>query len=95
MVDSASARFCWIVDIHRLLHVGGISGKKLFLWQLHLAVLFAGTSRGFTAQLVWTETGMVACVASVLAGASYPLGSGRFPAHLLLLPWRVLQSLLG
>ena len=32
-------------------------GQELFLWQLRLAVLFAGTVWRFAAQLVWTETG--------------------------------------
>src|SRR6266481_399149 len=43
LVDPAAARFYRIVDFHRLLHVGGVSGKRLFLRQLHLAVLFART----------------------------------------------------
>ena len=34
-------------------------------------------------------------VAAVLAGAADPLGAGRIPLHLLLLPRRVLQGLLG
>ena len=54
LVDAAAARFYRIVDFYRLFHVGGISGKRLFLWQLHLAVLLAGNLRRFAAQLVWT-----------------------------------------
>ena len=41
LVDPSVARFYRIIDFHRLFHVGGISGTKLFLWQLRLAVLFA------------------------------------------------------
>src|SRR4029450_1130056 len=60
LVDPPAARFCRIIDFYRLLHVGGVPGKRLFLRQLCLAVLFAGTVRRFAAQLVWTETGLVA-----------------------------------
>jgi hypothetical protein len=41
-VDTAAARFYRIIDFHRVIHVGGVSGKRLFHWQLHLAALFAG-----------------------------------------------------
>src|SRR6266446_6385385 len=95
LVDPAAARFHRIIDIHRLLHMGRVSGKKLFLRQLCLAVLFAGTVRRFAVQLVWAETGLVAAVASIFAGAFYSLGTGWLPAHLLLLSWRLLQSVLG
>src|SRR5436190_13379492 len=95
LVDPAAARFHRIIDFHRLLDVGGVSGKRLFLRQLCLAVLFAGTVRQFPAQLVWAETGLVASVASIFAGAFYSLGTGWLPAHLLLLSWRLLQSVLG
>src|SRR4051794_38699750 len=43
LVDPTAARIYRIVDFHRLFHVGGFSGKKLFLRQLRLAVLFART----------------------------------------------------
>src|SRR5262249_5687597 len=43
LVGPAAPRFCRIIDFHRLLHVGVVSGKRLFLRQLRLAVLFAGT----------------------------------------------------
>src|SRR4030095_15700904 len=95
LVDTAAARFYRIIDFHRLLHLGGVSGKRLFLRQLRFAILFAGTIRRFAAQLVWAETGLVAAVASILAGAFYPLGTRWLPAHLLLLSWRLLQSVLG
>src|SRR6266705_5018724 len=95
LVDPAAARFHRIVDFYRLLNVGGVSGKRLFLRQLRFAVLFAGTIRRFAAQLVWAETELVAAVASIFAGAFYSLGTGWLPAHLLLLSWRLLQSILG
>src|SRR5947208_17041308 len=65
LVDPAAARFYRTVDFHRLFHVGGVSGKRLFFRQLRLAVLFAGTVRQFAPQLVWTETGLVAAVANL------------------------------
>ena len=49
LVDPSAARLSRIVDFYRVLHVGRVSGKGLFLWQLHFAVLFAGTVRRFAA----------------------------------------------
>src|SRR6266481_6627705 len=95
LVDPAAAGFHRIIDFHRLLHLGGVSGKRLFLRQLRFTVLFAGTVRRFAAQLVWAETRLVAAVASIFAGAFYSLGTRWLPAHLLLLSWRLLQSVLG
>src|SRR5436309_10953128 len=95
LVDPAAARFYRTIDFHRLLDVGGVSGKKLFLRQLRFAVLFSGTVWRFAPQLVWTETGLVAAVAFIFAGAFYSLGTRWLPAHLLLLSWRLLQSFLG
>ena len=42
LVDSTAPRVSRIVDLHRLFHLGRVSGTELFFWQLHLAVLFAG-----------------------------------------------------
>src|SRR5512132_3058130 len=95
LVDPAAARFYRIVDFHRLLHVGGVSGKRLFLRQLRLAVLFAGTVWRFATQLVWTETVVVASLAHLFPCALNSLGTGWLPAHLLLLPRRLLQGVLG
>ena len=41
------------------------------------------------------QAGLVAGCAAVLGGAADPLGAGRFPLHLLLLPRRLLQGVLG
>ena len=46
-------------------------------------------------QLVRPEACRLAGVASVLAGAAHPADPGALPADLLLLPRRVLQSVLG
>src|SRR6266516_6219285 len=68
LVDTAVACLCWLVHLYRLFHLGGISGKTLFLWKLHLTVLFAGAFRQFSAQLVWDKTGMVAGLAYFFSG---------------------------
>src|ERR1041385_2763275 len=47
LVDLSATRFCRTIDVHRLLHLGGVPGARLFLRQLHLAVLFAGTAWRF------------------------------------------------
>src|SRR5947208_16744469 len=56
MVDSAPPGFYWIVDFHYLFHLGCVSGKELFLRQLHLAVLFAGNFLQFASLLVLLVT---------------------------------------
>ena len=77
LVDPTAARFYRIVDFHRLLDVGGVSGKRLFLRQLCLAVLFARTVWRFTSQLVWTEAGVVASLAHLFPCILNSLGAGR------------------
>ncbi len=52
--------FLGLGAFHRLLHLGGVSGDELLFRAVPLAVLFAGNFRRFAAQLVWTETGLVA-----------------------------------
>ncbi len=95
LVDAAAARLCRIIDFYRLFDVGGISGKRLFFWQLHLPFLFARTFWRFTAQLVWAEAELVAGLAYFLACAPCSLGAGGISRHLLLLSRRLLQSVLG
>jgi hypothetical protein len=48
-VAKSASRFSRVVDLHRVLDLGGVSGKELFFWQLHLAVLLAGNLRRFAA----------------------------------------------
>src|SRR5438445_2610904 len=95
LVDSAAAGLYRAVDFHYLFHVGGISGKELFRWQLHFAVLFAGNFRGFTAQLVRTETRVVAGLAYFLPRVVSSVGTRRISGDVLLLPRRILQGVLG
>src|SRR5206468_2060617 len=63
--------------------------------QFHLAVLFAGNFRRFATQLVRTETCLVARLAPVLTCAFGSLGARWISRYVLLLPRRVLQSVLG
>src|SRR5207244_3700789 len=94
LVVSTAARLSRLIDIHRLFHVGGLSGGELFRWRLHLAILFAGNFRRFAAQLVWAEAGVVAELAPFLACAAGSLGAGWISAVLLLLPLCILQRVL-
>src|SRR6266581_9429006 len=75
LVDAAAARVSGIVDLYRLFNVGCVSGNALLFRQLHLAILFAGDSRQFAAQLVWPETKLVAGLAFVFTGALHPVGA--------------------
>src|SRR4051794_39682653 len=60
-----------------------------------LAVLRAGDLWRFTARVVRAEAGVVAGAAAVLAGVDHPAVPWPVPLHLLLLPRRLLQGLLG
>src|SRR3989442_15951867 len=95
LVVATVARFSRLIDVYRLFYVGGVSGYELFRWQLHLAFLFAGNFWRFATQLVWTETWLVARLASFFSCTAGSLGSCRISCHLLLLSRRILQSLLG
>ena len=95
MVVATVARFSRLNDVYHLFHMGGVSGEGLFFWQLHLAVLFAGDLRRFTTQLVRSQARVVAGLAHFLARAISSLGSWGISPDLLLLSWRVLQSVLG
>src|SRR6266540_1302188 len=94
-VVTIAARLSRLIDIHRLFHVGGVSGEELFRWQLHLAILFAGDFRRFIAQLVWAEARVVAELAYLFSRAADSLGASGLSTDLLLLSRRVLQSILG
>src|SRR4029077_15614350 len=52
LVDAAAARVFGIVDVPRLLDVGGIPGKSLHVRPVPLAVLLAGIPGLVSAQLV-------------------------------------------
>ena len=94
-MDAAALGLFRVVDLYRLFHLGRLSGNALFFRQLHLAVLLARNFRRLAAQLVWRQARVVAGVAGIFAGVVGALGARRFSAHLLLLPGRILQSVLG
>src|SRR5436190_17421669 len=95
VVDATVAGLFWSAHLHRLFDLGGLSGKPLLLRSVSLSVLFTGDFRCIAAQLVRTETGLVAGLAFVFTGVVDSLGTGWVAADLLLLSWRLLQSLLG
>src|ERR1700676_1905123 len=94
VVDTTTACLLRIVDLYRLLNLGGVSGGPLLFRQLHLAVLFAGAFRCFTAQLALTETRLVAGLVAFFPSVTNSVGAGRIPTHLLLLSRRLLQGVL-
>src|SRR6185436_19527866 len=81
--------------VHYLRHVGRISECPLQLRPVSLAVLFAGDLGRLTACVVRSEAGMVAGPAAVFARAADPSLPGPLSIHLLLLPRRLLQVVLG
>src|ERR1041385_7301480 len=85
LVVATVARFSRLSDLYRLFHLGGVSGEELFLWQLHLAILFPRNRRRFTAQLVRTQAQLVARLAYFLSRAVGSLGSWWISPDLLLL----------
>src|SRR5207248_1573524 len=95
LVASAPSRLSRIVDFHCVFNLGGVSGRSLLFRQLCFSVLLAGAFWIFSAQLVRSETKLVAGLVNFFAGASNSLGAGRIPVDLLLLSRRVLQSILG
>ena len=95
VVASTAPGLSWIIDFYHLFHVGSLPGNKLFFWQLHFAVLFAGNCWRFTSQLVWTETCLVAGLADFFSRAAGTMGAWGISGDLLLLPRRILQSVLG
>ena len=81
--------------LRRLRHLGGVSERALHLRALSVAVLLAGDLRRRRARLVRPQAGVVAGAAAVLAGAPHPAVPRALPLHLLLLPRRLLQGVLG
>src|SRR5712691_13052635 len=99
MVGAAAIRISGTFYFPCVLNLGCISGNSLLAqskWRkLSFAVLFAGTVRQLTACNFWTEARLVAIVGIILTRAFGSVGAGGFSAHLLLLPRRLLQSVLG
>ena len=78
VVDPAPRRVPRLVDLPRLLDVGGVPGRPLHVRPVPLAVLLSGNFRHVAAQLVRSEAGGVARVAAVFAGAADPADPGFF-----------------
>ena len=70
-------------------------GEHYRIRSVSLAVLRAGVVGRFAARLVRHQPAVVAGIHAVLAGAADPAVPRRLPLHLLLLPRRLLQSVLG
>jgi hypothetical protein len=99
MVDPARGRRSGLPGLHRLLDVGGAARSLLLLRKPPVAVLLAGAlvsgGRAFGARALRGAAGMVARVPAVFARDGHSVGARELPAHLLLLPWRVLQVVLA
>src|SRR5580692_7983304 len=99
MVDAAAIRISRPFRFHRLFELGRISGGALLARserrRLSFAILFARNFRQLAARYFRRETRLVAGMAVLLAGPLGIVGAGRLSAYLLLLPWRLLQSVLG
>src|SRR5687767_9435109 len=95
MVGAAVSGGARTFNIRRLLHLGGFPRAALPLWAVSLAFLFSGTFWIVAAQLVRWQTRLVAWLVDLFSGFVDSLGAGRISPHLLLLPRRVLQSVLG
>ena len=99
MVDPAVVCLSRAGNVPGLFNLGGFPGEPLLAgskWgELPFPVLLAGTVWGFAARDFRAEAGLVAGLAFVFASSLSALGASRVPAHLLLLPRRILQGVLG
>ena len=95
MVDDTARRLHRLHVVHRLRHVGGISERALRVRSVSLAVLCTGPVGRLRARVVWPAARVVAGAAAVFTGAADSSVPRTLPLHLLLLPRRVLQGLLG
>src|SRR5580693_5579858 len=99
MVDAAVVCISRAFRFHRLFELGRISGGSLLARserrRLSFAVLFPRNFRQLAARYFWRKTRLVAGMAVFLPGPSGTMGAGRLSAYLLLLPWCLLQSVLG
>ena len=94
-VPAAPRRFHAPRQLRRLRDVGRVPERPLHLRPVSLAVLFAGDLRRFAKRVVRVQARLVAGAAAVFAGATDPAVSRLVPGDVLLLPRRVLQSVLG
>src|ERR1700722_5776692 len=99
MVDAAAIRISRAFRFHYLFDLGRVSGSALLArskrCRLSFAVLFARNFRQLAAREFWWETWLVARVALLPSRSFCSLGPSRLSPHVLLLPWCLLQSVLG
>src|SRR5262245_58085601 len=95
MVAAATRRLHHPQRLRRLRYVGRVPKRALHVRPVSLALLFTGDLRRLAPRLVRSEALVVAGVRAVFAGADHPAVSGAIPVHLLLLPRRLLQGVLG
>src|SRR5881296_1251170 len=95
MVGATIAGRARSFNVHHLLDMGRLPGTALLFRSISVAILLARTFRLLAPQLVWRQTRLVARLADLFSCVADPLGAGRISSHVLLLPRRVLQSILG
>src|SRR6202161_1191823 len=93
LVGSTAFRFPWPLLLHCLRHLGRAATRAFSFRSLYLSLLFAGIIRAFRPGLVRRQTNLDARLGH--RRRPDPLGPRRFSRHLLLLPRRLLQSVLG
>lgn len=95
MVGIATFGFCGAQFVCCLLDVGRVSGSELLLGPVSVALLFPGIIWGFAAPAFWAAAWVVARLVDLVARLVDSLGAWGISIDLLLLSWRLLQSLLG
>src|SRR5262245_13555898 len=95
VVGSAAVDLPRAVVLPRLRHLGGLPERALHVRQLSVAVLLAGDLGRLAARVLRAQARVVPGLAAVLAGALDPALPCRLSLHLLLLPRRLLQGVLG
>src|SRR5215472_16595606 len=75
--------------------LGGVAERPLLVRTLYFALLFARVVRQPAARALWAEARLVSEIPSLLAGSPHPLDPRPVPRHVLLLPRRLLQIVLG
>ena len=98
-MGAAPRSLSWAGNVHCLLNLGRVSGKQLLgkpkRGRLPVSILFSGIVWRVAARDFRTQTGVVAGLVIVFAGAPGLVGARRVQTDLLLLSRRLLQSFLG
>src|SRR6187399_2534017 len=95
LVAAAAGHVPGALDLRGLRHLGGLPGRALPLRAVPLALLLARAVRRLAARALRAQASLVAVRDPLLGRAADPVGAGRLPLHLLLLPRRLLQVVLG